>query len=115
MMKKEFSVHESIIYYREAAVGTSDPNPKKANKWAKKLIRQHNQLRITQKGRNAISKLMDDPNPHVRCWASSHSLEWNPKVAIATLEELSKSEGPCAFDAQMILSEYQKGNLLFNS
>jgi hypothetical protein len=114
-MKKEFTIQELITLYREAAIGTSDPNPNKANNWAKKLLKQYNQLRITQEGRNAISNLMNDPNPHVRCWASSHSLEWIPKVAIVTLEELIRSGGSCAFDAQMVLSEYQKGNLSFDS
>lgn len=110
-MKRKLTVQELTMYYREAAIGTSDANPKNANKWARKLLKQYNQLKNTKEGRNAISDLMTDSNPHVRCWASSHSLEWNPKTAIRTLEELSRSEGPCSFDAQIILSEYQKGNL----
>jgi len=68
------------------------------------------------RGRDAqvrLLDLLDNPDPYVRLWASSHSLEFAPDVAESVLERLSDSVGLVAFDAEMTLREGRKGTLRF--
>ena len=57
---------------------------------------------------------MSDTSPHVRCWAAAHSLQWDAPKSRHTLERLRDAGGPCSFDAEMVLAEYEKGTLSFD-
>lgn len=100
--------------YREGAEGTSSADPHTANIWQRRMHISYKILRESEHGRDGISALMKDPNPHIRCWAAAHSLAWNVMKAKKALIELQESEGPCSFDAEMILREYDKGALSFD-
>jgi len=91
---------------------TSDPQ--KANKWHDEWHAYYKILRATNEGREAIIALMQDEEPAVRCGAASHSLQWAPEIAREVLEALRDSPGSCKFEAQMILTEYDKGRLTFD-
>ena len=100
--------------YREGAEGTSASDPKQNNKSADKLHACYKQLRDLPDGRAAIVSCLDDPSPHVRCWAGAHCLQWEPLKAKLILEQLRDSNGPCAFTAEITLDEFQKGRLSFD-
>jgi hypothetical protein len=100
--------------YREGAEGTSASDPKAANNWQQKMHACYKQLRDLPDGRAAIISCLDDPSPHVRCWAGAHCLQWELTKAQLTLERLRDSHGPCAFTAEITLEEFQKGRLLFD-
>jgi len=100
--------------YREGALGTSDSDPKKANKWHTEMHKAYKLLRKTPEGRELILSLLNADSPHIRCWAAAHSLEWKPELAKRTLELIRDSEGTCSFDAEMTLREYAKGRLTFD-
>jgi len=103
-----------LASYREGAESTSASDPKVANKWQRKMHASYKQLRELPDGRVAIVSCLDDPSPHVRCWAGAHCLEWVPLKAKLTLEDLRNSNGPCAFTAEITLEEFQKGTLSFD-
>lgn len=107
------SVKDLLTSYREAAEGTSAPEPKIANKCQRKLHACYKRLRETPEGRTGIILLMKDSSPYIRCWAAAHSLQWESLEAQKTLEELQKSCGPCAFDAEMTLQQFHNGSLSF--
>ncbi len=100
--------------YREAAKRTSDPSPRTANKWASRLHACYQLLREMEEGRNAITELIGDDDPHVRVWAAAHSLAWSTENARAALEELRESDGPCSLDAKWTLREFDRGKLSFD-
>jgi hypothetical protein len=100
--------------YREAAAGTGASDAATANMWHDVMHSCYKKLCTTTAGRAAIIALMSDVLPHVRCWAASHSLEWEPEIARTTLEALRDSGGACSFDAEMVLKEYAKGHLSFD-
>jgi hypothetical protein len=65
-------------------------------------------------GRAALVQLMGSGNPHVRAWAASHVLEFDPRAAEAELERLAS--GPPSIvrlDAEMTLKEWKAGHLKF--
>jgi hypothetical protein len=107
-------IDEVLAQYKDGALGTSDRDPRKANKAQARMHAAYKSLRETVEGREAILSLLDDPSPHVRCWAAAHSLEWNEVAAVTVLEGLRESRGPCSFDAEMTLAEFRKGQLSFN-
>ena len=110
----ESDLSEAIRQYKNGALGTSDSDPKKANEYHQMMHEAYKRLRRTAVGRDLIRELLNDPNPHVRCWAASHSLAWAPEASRAILTKLRDSGGPCSFDAEMTLAEYDKGRLSFD-
>ncbi len=58
--------------------------------------------------------MMRMPNPHVRAWAASHVLEFDPEAAEAELTRLAKGPpSPVRLDAEMTLREWRAGRLKF--
>lgn len=104
---------ELVSGYKQAAEGTSNPDSKQANKSHDVMHIYYKRLRQTEAGRTGIVGLLNDESPHVRCWAAAHSLAWATDEAIATLRALRDAKGPCSFDAEMTLGEFQKGRLNF--
>lgn len=99
--------------YRQAAEGTSHPDAREANKYHDQMHAAYRLLRNSEAGRAAIASLMSHGNPHVRCWSAAHSLQWQPESARSVLQKLHDENGPCSFDAEMTLDEYDKGHLSF--
>ena len=99
--------------YRRSAAGTGAATPDSANRCHDAMHEAYKQLRGTQSGRDAILALINDPSPHVRRWAASHSLAWAPQAARKALEELVRADGPCAFTARITLEEFDAGRLSF--
>jgi hypothetical protein len=114
-MQADRTINDLILEYQESAMGTADPNPTDANRYARQLIECYKKLRETPSGKEALLELISDENAHVRCWAATHCLEWAPEVAKEELVTLSMGDGPCAFDAQMVLEEFNKGRLSFQA
>jgi len=109
------NINELVERYRQGAIGNDDiSDPKKANKSHAQLHECYKILRESNEGRQVIINLMSDPEPSVRCWAAAHSLQWKLDVARGVLEALRDSRGPCSFDAEMTLQEYDKGRLTFD-
>jgi hypothetical protein len=111
---KKMSIHDLLVKYREAVEQTTHSNPKVANKWARQMHSYYKQLRETEEGRAGTIALMSDENVHVRCWAASHSLQWEPETARAVLEAIRDSDGTCSLDAKWILREFDEGKLSFD-
>ena len=108
------SFKDIIARYRQGAITTCDPDPKKANKGAKQLHACYKILRESKEGREALIGLMEDSDPSVRCWSAAECLQWNPDAARRVLEMLRDSQGPFSFDAEMTLKEYDNGRLKFD-
>jgi hypothetical protein len=104
-------VDDIIRKYRQAADNTRIQDPKVANRWARVLHKLYKKLSVTDEGKESILTLLSDPSPHVRCWAATHALEWAVPIARSVLEELRDSNGPCSFDATIVLRELDKGRL----
>jgi hypothetical protein len=113
-MSKLQTISEKLKEYREAAIGASEPNPEKQNEWARKVHDCYKQLRESKEWRNGIIGLMSDPNPHVKVWAASHSLQWVPEKARSVLEGLRDSHGQESFTAKWTLKEFESGRLSFD-
>jgi Domain of unknown function (DUF2019) len=105
--------------YRDAAeqTGTLDSagkyDPKKHNKLVKTIFACYDKLRDEEDGRSGIISLMSNPDPRVRLWAATHSLQWIPNIARRVLEELRDAGGPGSFEAEMTLKEFGLGRLSF--
>ncbi len=108
-------IEDLLAAYRSGAEGTSTPDPKVANRWQKQMHECYKRLQETSEGRAAIATLMNDPSPHVKCWAAAHCLQWEPSIAKSTLQELQIAKGPCSFTAEMTLQEFGKGRLTFDN
>lgn len=88
-------------------------SPRRWNRLANELQRQHLILRESPVGQHAISALMDDPRPVVRVWASGHALLWDDAKARSVLEALrdDPDAGLVSIDAKYTLREFEKGRL----
>ena len=70
-------------------------------------IRKHGDV-----GSAALSTLLTDDDPSVRCWAASHCLGDHEAIAVAALERLAEAKtGIISFNAQMVLREWRSGRL----
>ncbi len=103
--------------YIEAAIkhgqASEEGDYKTANKQYSVLDKIYNTLKKND-NLNELLKLIDHSNDHVKLWASSHTLQIEPNIAKKILLKLR--EGPPSvvrLDAEMILEEWEKGNLKF--
>ncbi len=91
---------------------TNEGNPEVANRSHDELMRVFGDIRsFAEEGAYALLSLTASPNEAVRCWAATHSLRYDSARAERVLEELGKGDGPIAFDAEMVLSEWKGGTL----
>jgi hypothetical protein len=63
-------------------------------------------------GEVALLQLTEDADDSVVCWAATIVLKSNEAKAIAALEKVSKKTGIIAFNAQMVLKQWKKGELV---
>ena len=71
------------------------------------------QLRLRpDRGEEPLVKLLTHPNGWVKSNAATHLLPLRPELAVAILENLAEGpQGHLAFDAKMVLQEWQAGRL----
>lgn len=85
---------------------------KQANKNYHKLYEVLLQLQACgEEGESALRRLMNDSYDPVVCWAATHSLSFAEADAIRVLKELSQKKGIIAFGAEMVLQQWEKGEL----
>ena len=85
---------------------------KRVNRAHDKIVKAY--LCLKQEGPDGILeliKLLDHENDSVRSWAATHCLFHNPEKAVPILENIAKSKGVIAFDAEMVLKEWRAGRL----
>jgi hypothetical protein len=103
--------------YRDAATShgtaTRDGKHRAANRAADRLADIVRELRTRDaQERAAFLELMEDPDIGVRCWASTHALEFSPTRAEAVLEAIAA--GRSSFEelsAHHALEEWRSGRL----
>lgn len=108
------TVDELLSIYRQAAGQQAIGSARITNRWHSKLHECYKLLRGNEAGREGITLLMSDAVPHVRLWAASHSLAWEPELARETLEEIRDSDSPSSVDAKWTLKMYAAGQLSFD-
>lgn len=86
-------------------------SPTKANQIFRKQHAFYKAIRDSEEGRQALTSLMGDPEPAVRCVAATHSLRFAPDTAQRVLEDLQQRNGPYAMDAKYTLISYHEGRL----
>jgi hypothetical protein len=88
-----------------------------ANAQYKRIAAVWKELRSRgEAGRAVLVQLIGSNDPHVRCWAASHVLEFDPQAAEVELERLAS--GPPSIvrlDAEIALKEWRAGNLKFTN
>jgi hypothetical protein len=116
---KQASIEELWGMYEEAAAqhgqASREGEHRVANAQYKRIVAVWKELRSRgEAGRAALVRLMGSSNPHVRAWAASHVLEFDPRSAEAELERLANGPPSIArLDAEMTLQEWRAGNLKF--
>jgi hypothetical protein len=106
----------SIDTYRKNAANhgkaTIEGDYESANKCHDLLIKALNEIRsYGEEGSIALLSMVDEKNDSVKCWAATHSLKYDENKSEQVLKELSLEKGPIAFNAEMVLSEWEKGTL----
>lgn len=108
------TIKATVARYRAGAIAHSDSSdPEKANRGAGEVHTCYKLLRSSPAGREALGRLMDDPEPSVRCWAAAECLQLDPARAVHVLMSLRDSKGPYSTTAETTLEEYGKGRLDF--
>ena len=64
------------------------------NRIAKEIGAIFRRLRLHPSGRNALSNLMDDPDPAVKLWAAKDCYGWDTDRATRVLENLRENPSP---------------------
>ena len=117
---KNASLRDLSAQYEEAAglhgETSRTGNPRTANAQYKRIVAAWKELRGRgEEGCAVLLQLMANSNPHVRVWAASHVLEFDPGAAEAELERLASGPPSIArSDAEMTLKEWRAGNLTFS-
>jgi len=93
---------------------TVEGDYKTANKQYTILVDVYRMLRSRgPEAQRAVLTLLEHGDPHVRCWAASHALEFAPDLAERILSALAKGRGVAAPNAETILEEWKGGTLQF--
>ncbi len=114
-MKK--SIEDVIQNYKNLAIAhgkaTLAGDYKAANKNHDKLISLVPMIRdYGKEGVAALARLAEDADDAVVCWSATHLLKSNEAKAIAALNRLTAKSGPMAFNAEMVLKQWKKGELV---
>lgn len=113
MTKKIKSV---IDEYKNYAINhgkaTLEGNSAVANRNYDKLKTVLKKIReFGNEGGLALLSLLEEDNQSIRCWAATDSLKFDENKAKKALKKLSKEDGIIAFDAKMVLQEWEKATL----
>ena len=109
----EGSAGELANEYLRSALewGAAANDSRKANPLFERNHSLYKRMRETEAGRDAISRLMTDPEPAVRLLAATHSLAWRGDEAVAVLEEIERGGGLTGTTAKYTLKGYRAGSL----
>ena len=110
------AIQDLICKYREYAVAHGaaicSGEYKAANKYHDKLTSLLPLIREAgDDAAVALAQLVNDRDDAVVCWSATHLLSANEAVAIPALNRLVKKSGPMAFNAKMVLKQWEKGEL----
>lgn len=102
--------------YRQLALDweSARDNPDEANRIFREHHALYKQMRETEPGRSAISRLLADDSAAVRLLAATHSLTWDQQHAEEVLEQLEEGNGPLSIDAKWTLRSFRNGKLDLN-
>jgi hypothetical protein len=109
-------VRELIDLYRQAAIGhgtaVENGDSRKANQHYQELQDARAELySMTELALPALRALLDDPDLHVQLCAARDNLNADPDAAEATLVRLARRDDILGFNAEMLLSEWKRGNI----
>lgn len=107
-----------VVQYKDAAMhhglATQAGDFETANAQYEIIAAVYRELRSRgSKAQIGLLGLFTDRNPDVRLWASTHALEFAPEQAEPILRDLMRSGGLVGFNAEMTLTEWKDGNLIF--
>ena len=63
-------------------------------------------------GEAALLHLTEDADDSVVCWAATNLLKSHEAQALAALERVAKKTGIMAFNAELVLKQWNKGELI---
>lgn len=93
-------------------IALEDGNSNQANKYYRIIEKKINWLKSHNEISNILfSDLLNHPNDYVKYHASFALLHFKTDIALKTLAKLSEKQGLLGFSAEMIISEYKKGNI----
>lgn len=102
---------ESAIDYGISAYEIVE-QPKKTNKLYDKCFKNFKELKSVKiKGINELEKLLEHPNDYVKLSAATHFLSINEGKAKKVLKQLENKPELFGFVVEMLLSEWDEGNL----
>ena len=106
------SINELVARFAEYIVKqeeASDSN--EGNKYARIYINSFEELtdRYGDKGRDALSVLLEDEDPRIRCTTAAFLLRYKHKEAVEVLEKLAMGEGMSALAAKCSLDNWEEG------
>jgi hypothetical protein len=105
-------INEYRLFAQNHGRATLDGESAQANINYDRIIESLHKIRqFGNEGNVALLLLTEDADQSVRCWAATHSLNYNERKAKEILKKLSKGKGIIAFDAKIILNEWKKGTL----
>jgi hypothetical protein len=113
----EDTIDQLVARYRATLVEMdsqkveSGGKPRTWNRLVDRMQAVHLELRATQRGRDAITKMISDENPTVRSWSAVNALAWAPAEARAELEREAAAGGVLGFGAEISLREFDAGRL----
>lgn len=110
-------LEDIILKYRAYAIthgaATLAGDYKVANKSHDKLVALVPFIRgYGKNGEVALALLAEDSDDAVACWAATHLLKVDEMKATTVLRRLAGKGGPIAFNAEMVLKQWRKGELV---
>jgi hypothetical protein len=91
----EVSVGRLLARYRAAAENTSRQDAPDYYANAYEVHSLFKMLRESREGREGLSALMEDADPHVRRWAAAHSMTWDretARIVLSTLDDQADAQ-----------------------
>jgi hypothetical protein len=103
-------IQKYIEYCFKYGEGIDEGNSNKANKNHKELSKLYESLKKAD-NLNLLAPLLDDANPNVRLWASTHLLSFKHEEAELTLKKLQNEKGIVRLTAKLVLENWREGNI----
>lgn len=99
-----------IIYGKETDLGNSHKINRAFDKFTKIYVdlKQNKDVTIS-----LLNQYLNHENDYVSMICASFLLEFEENKAVKKLDEISKKNGFCAFEAKITLEEWEKGALKF--
>jgi len=105
-------IERYVLHAQEHGKSTLAGDFKTTNKHHDELLKILDELlNLGDEGNKLLLSLLQHENESVSLWAASHTLKIDEKQAKEKLKEIMKSDSFFNFDAEMILQEWDAGNL----